>query len=207
MAHGATLTSLEQLVKPITEPIDIGDVMMYVHASSSDEALVRMLLQMCRSTLEQKLGIAFLTQQLRATYEFQIEPLGLLPINWNYENMLCTLPRPPLQSFDVVAVESDIDVFTPVTTATYDTIRQFPAQIYLYGDAFGMVEYPWWINLNREPRVQVTYTCGYQRQDLVPEKYKFLLFQYIADSYLQREGGGLSSELGAAILAEKVIEL
>lgn len=205
--QSATLTQLEQLVLPTLEPVEISDVMTYVHPSASDEALIRMLLPMCRNTLEGKLGIAFLTQQLRATFEFGIVGMGLVGIRWNYDNMLCTLPRPPLQSFDIVAVESDIDVFTPVTTATYDTIRQFPAQVYLFGDAFGMVEYPWWINLNREPRVQVTYTCGYQSPDVVPDKYKALLYQFIADSYLQREGGGMSAELGAAILAEKVIDL
>ena|SRR6266496_4631426 len=207
MTHGALLTELTQLKKPILEPVALEDVVSYIHASQGETAFIRMMMPLWRHTLEEKLGIAFYTQQLRATFQFQMEPMGLIPITWNYENMLCTLPRPPLQSIDIAAVETDIDIFTPVTTKTYDSVKEFPAQIYFYGDAFGMVEYPWWINLNREPRVQVTYTCGYETLDAIPEKYKMLLLQFYADSYIQREGGGISPSIGSSILADKVISL
>src|SRR6266496_93212 len=203
----AILASLEQITKPELEPVTLEDAIDWVHGSNADETKMRRLIPSCRSILERRLGIAFCTQQMRATYEFVMEPMGLISIVWSYENMLCTLPRPPLQSIDIAAVESDIDVFTPVTTKTYDSIKQFPAQIYFYGDAFGMVEYPWWINLNREPRVQVTYTCGYKQVSDIPEEYTLLLLQFYADSYIQREGGGISPSIGSSILADKVISL
>jgi hypothetical protein len=203
----AMLTSLETIVKPELEPVTLEDAIDWIHGSDADETKMRRLIPSCRSILERKLGIAFLTQQLRATFEFGLQTMGLIGIAWSYENMLCTLPRPPLQTIDIAAVESDIDVFSPITTATYDSIRQFPAQVYFYGDAFGMVEYPWWINLNREPRVQITYTCGYKQVSDIPEEYLMLLLQMLASTYLQAEGGGVSPELGSSILGNKVLEL
>jgi hypothetical protein len=203
----AFVTEITQVAQPQLEPLTLEEVSDWVHSSQADESNIRRMLTMCRSVLERRLGIAFYTQQVQTTWQFSIEDPGLIPIAWNYENMTCTLPRPPLQTLDEVSIESDIDVFTPITTETYDTIKQFPAQIYFYGDAFGQVEYPWWFNLNREPRVRALYTCGWDDVNQIPEEYKLLLLQFIADTFIQREGGGLSPELGSTILASKVLEL
>lgn len=202
------LTELITLENPAREPITVNEMMDYLRAVPQDLDFVRLMLSLCREILEGKLGVAFYTQQLQATFQFPVFPLGIvIETHYDTDTMQIVLPRPPVQSIDDVSVETDIDTFESITTDSYDCFMQFPTEIYFYGDAFGNVEYPWWISLNREPRVRVQYTCGYASVDEIPAKYKLLLYKYVASSYLAREAGVLPDDLSKAILAEKVMHL
>lgn len=202
-----SLTHLDIVQKPQDEPVSTQDAMDWVHAASSEENKMRFLVRACRSRLERLLGIAFYTQTLQATYEFAAIQEELYLETPARERMTFTLPRPPLQDIQTVEVETDIDVFTPIDEAEYELIRQFPAQIHLYGGVFSVVEEPWWLYMNRDPRVRVIYRCGYDDIEKIPEDYLLLLLQMIADAYLQREGGALSPELASTLAAHRVLVL
>lgn len=201
------LTSVEQLIKPQLEPVTIPDVREWVGGTTAEDHKLGFLIAACRSMLEKKLGIAFYTQELRATYEFATQVESLEEEVFTRERMTLTLPRPPLQDLLTVEVESDIDIFTLVDEEMYELVRQFPAQIYLYGGLYSVVDEPWWLYANRDPRIRCTYTCGYKTIDDIPDELKLFLMQVIADTYLQREGGALSPELGSMLAGQRVLVL
>jgi hypothetical protein len=204
----AQLTELVQLDKPSLEPIPFEDVVTYLHSTKGEEPLVRMLMPASRQMLEAKLGIAFYTQQLRATFEFTEYYQGVQVPSWyrDPDERTCTIPRPPLQSYDLVEFETDIDQFDQVAAGGYQTITQFPAQIRLY-TGFLTTLTPWWSSLARRPRMRVTYTCGYNTVDAIPERYKLMLLQVMAYNYVEREVGGIPATMSTDILGEKVITL
>jgi len=204
----ALLTNLEQLSKPDLEPTPFEDVVTYLHSTKGEEPLVRLLMPASRQMLESKLGIAFYTQQLRATFEFTWFYRGVDMPSWynDPDERTCTLPRPPLQSYDVLEFETDIDIFSSLDNSSYQTITQFPSQVRLY-TGFLTTLTPWWSSLARRPRMRVTYTCGYNTVDAIPEKYKLMLLQVIAYNYLEREVGGIPATMSSDILGEKIITL
>lgn len=200
-----SLTNLEVLRKPAQEPFTLDEVMDYLHASSKEEKFVRMLLPLSREVLEGKLGVAFYTQQLQATFLFDHQEIELQvsdPDEWKV-----TLPKPPLQYLDSVEIESEPDVFSVLDEDDYDLVRQFPAEVYLLSSAFGDTEFPWWYGMHRLPRIRITYTCGYVSVSAIPAKYKLFLYQLIGYNFLQREVGGFPQTMDTALLAEKVFVL
>lgn len=201
------LTELITLEKPALEPLDLEDVVAYIHSSPREESFVRTLIPLVREMLEGKLGVAFYTQKVRSTFEFPAFPVNSLVTDRWDDEMVVTLPKPPIQVLQKVEVETDLEDFVEITDEEYQAIVQFPVDVYLYGGAFSGVDYPWWTSLQRRPRVRCTYTCGWNTVDSIPAKYKMMLYQAIAYNFLQREVGGWPDTFDKAVLAEKIFVL
>jgi hypothetical protein len=203
------LTELLQTKKPVLEPIAFEDAATYLHSTKGEESLVRLLLPASRQLFESKLGIALLTQQFRATFEFAYSYEGVQQPSWYFDpdERVATIPRPPLQSYDLVEFEVYYDTFNVMDSSDWTAISQFPAQIRLYTGIFATTISPWWIGFGRKPRMRVTYTCGYPTVDAIPDRYRLMLLQLLAYHYLEREVGGIPATMSEDFLGEKIIIL
>jgi hypothetical protein len=200
---GGFLTRLEVLSPPSQEPIGIDDLVFYLHASPQEKPLLQTILQASRQELEEKMGKAFYTQTLRATFNFPQQAYGLYVPEEEYA-VTVELPRSPVQSITSVSVENTANTFTVLDPLTYQTVMHNPVEIYLYATAFGGVTYPWWFETNLEPRIQVEFIAGYTQIESIPLPDKLLVYKLSSFHYINREIEAMPENLSTAVNARKI---
>lgn len=180
------LTQLQVISSPAQEPVGLADMKTYLHATDFEDGLIETLVTAARQEVEEKTSRAFFTQTLLATFFFALQE-NSLDITDYTDQMLLELPRSPVQVVTSVSVENTQNVFTVIDSTSYGLLYQIPTQIYMYAAAFGGITYPWWINTNLRPRIQVLYTAGYTDINLIPATQKMMIYKTCADLYLERE--------------------
>lgn len=173
---------------PTTEPLGLADVKSYLRVSgSSEDPLLRTMIEAARMFCEEFTGRALITQTLTVTLDATNEiddPLWEGTRTGPYINFykdFITLPKPEVQSVTSVKTFADDDTATTLSSSKYyvDTSRDPGRVVLRTGET-------WPTALRVANAIEVVYVAGYGAASAVPAPLKLGMMQHIAYLYDQR---------------------
>ena len=182
------MSGLQVNTEPVQEPISLQEAKEYLRVDdSTDERVVRPLIETSRRIAEEHLGRTLMT----TTYTLYTDSYDELSYHlWegirtgpdlsNYKNYI-NLPKCPVQSVTSVSTFNDSDVETTFASSRYyvDNVRE-PSRIILRkGETFPSA-------LRVANSIKVVYVAGYANSYAIPEPVRMGMLQHIAFLYEHR---------------------
>ena len=182
------MAGIQITTAPTAEPLSLQEVKEYLRVTdSTDERVVRPLIETARRMAEEHMGRAIMSQTISFftdAYDELADPLweGFRTGPYlNYYKNYLTIPRPPVTSVTSVSTFNDSDTETTMAASRYylDSVRE-PARIVLrQGETFPTA-------LRVANAIKVVYVAGYTSAYAVPEPIKLGMLQHIAFLYEHR---------------------
>ena len=182
------MAGLQITTEPTAEPLSLQEVKEYLRVDdSTDERVVRPLLETARRLAEEHMGRAIMSQTITFfvdAYDELADPLweGTRTGPYlNYYKNYIVLPRPTVSSVTSVSTFDDADTETTMASSRYyvDSVRE-PARVVLrQGETFPTA-------LRVANAIKVVYVAGYANAYAVPEPIKLGMLQHIAFMYEHR---------------------
>jgi len=173
---------------PTEEPLSLQEVKEYLRVEdSTDERVVRPMIEAARQFAEEHIGRALMQQTLTLTVDTILdiddplwEGMRTAP-DLNYYKNYIILPKAPVQSVTSVKTYDDADTATTFAASKYyvDTARE-PSRIVLRnGETFPSA-------LRVANAIEVIYVAGYTSAYAVPQPIRLGMLQHIAHMYEHR---------------------
>lgn len=182
------MAGIQVTTEPTQEPLTLQEVKDYLRLQdSTDERLIRSLIETARRFAEEHMGRSLMSQTLTQFidgYDEMHDPLfeGFRtgPFLTYYKNYI-TLARPPVTSVTSVSTFDDADTETTFASSKYylDNVRE-PSRIMLRnGENFPTA-------LRVANAIKIVFVSGYANAYAVPEPIKLGMLQHIAHLYEHR---------------------
>jgi len=150
----------KQLTYPILDVVNIDEALEHSRITDvQDEVMVQMALESAHSMVQQWLNRKLVPTQM----------IGYL---LNFENNI-VLPYSPIISIDSITYFDGINTITVLTTD------------YIFNDIIGSLQFK--KDFSKYTDFKITYTCGYNTTDLIPNAIKHSIRMTFATLYEMRE--------------------